>query len=116
MEPASEQFCYLTTTGRVSGRHHTIEIWFALEGRTAYLLSGGARRADWVQNILRTPRVTLRIGDRTFSGRGRVVTDPEEEDRARRLVHEKYQPGYSGDLTGWRRSALPIAVDLNDAP
>ncbi len=26
---ADEDFCYLTTTGRISGRAHTIEIWFA---------------------------------------------------------------------------------------
>lgn len=27
---ADETFRYLTTTGRISGRPHTIEIWFAL--------------------------------------------------------------------------------------
>jgi len=24
----------------------------------------------------------------------------------------KYQPTYGGDLSGWRRSSLPVAVDL----
>jgi hypothetical protein len=42
----------------MSGRPHTIEIWFALDERALYLLSGG------------------------------------------------------GDLSGWRRSSLPVAVDL----
>ena len=28
---AGETYCYLTTTGRVTGKPHTIEIWFALE-------------------------------------------------------------------------------------
>ena len=28
-EHAGEQFCYLTTTGRVTGRPHEVEIWFA---------------------------------------------------------------------------------------
>jgi hypothetical protein len=37
--------CYLTTTGRVSGRPHTIEIWFALQDRTLYVLSGWRRSA-----------------------------------------------------------------------
>src|SRR5215210_3089845 len=27
---AEENFCYLTTTGRITGRPHEIEIWFAL--------------------------------------------------------------------------------------
>ena len=38
---ARERNGYLTTTGRVSGRAHEIEIWFAVEpesaGRTVYL-------------------------------------------------------------------------------
>ena len=38
----SEDFCYLTTTGRTSGKPHEIEIWFALRDGTLYLLSGGA--------------------------------------------------------------------------
>ncbi len=38
---AGEQYCYLTTTGRVTGRPHTIEIWFALDGGTLYMLAGG---------------------------------------------------------------------------
>jgi deazaflavin-dependent oxidoreductase (nitroreductase family) len=109
---AAESFCYLTTTGRVSGRPHTIEIWFAVDGSTLYLLSGGAERSDWVRNLIRTPAVEVRIADRTFPGTARVVTDPAEDERARRLVHDKYQPGYRGDLTEWRQSSLPVAVDL----
>ena len=37
-----------------------------------------------------------------------------EDARARRLVFDKYQPGYGGDLTDWRARALPVAVDLGD--
>ena len=36
-----EDLCYLTTTGRNSGRPHTIEIWFALNEQTLYMLAGG---------------------------------------------------------------------------
>jgi len=39
---ASEDFCYLTTVGRRTGTRHTIEIWFARENGTLYLLSGGS--------------------------------------------------------------------------
>jgi deazaflavin-dependent oxidoreductase (nitroreductase family) len=114
---ADEQFCYLTTTGRVSGRPHTIEIWFGLSGSTLYMLSGnGARqRADWVRNIMKTPAVSVRIGERESRGTGRVVEDPEEDELARRLLLEKYEPGYSGDLSEWGRTALPVAVDLAKA-
>ena len=109
-------FCYLTTTGRVSGRPHTIEIWFALDERTLYLLSGGGDRSDWVRNLQASPEVIVRIGRRDapeLAGRARVVAPGTDEDGlARRLVTDKYQPGYGGDLSGWRRSSLPVAVDL----
>ena len=115
LEPLnSEQFCYLTTTGRVTGRPHTIEIWFGLNDRTLYMLSGNgpSHRADWVRNLMRRPSVSVRIRDRGFAGNGRVVEDPEEDALARRLLLAKYEPTYSGDLSDWGRTALPIAVDI----
>ena len=108
----SEQYCYLTTTGRVSGEPREIEIWFALEGSSLYMLSGGGNRSHWVRNLMRDPRVIVRIGDSSFDGRARIVTDPGEDARARELVVAKYAGSYSGDLTDYRRTALPVAVDL----
>lgn len=107
-----EDYCYLTTTGRVTGRPHEIEIWFALEGSTLYMLSGGGDRADWVKNIRNNPEATVKIIDSTFEGRGRFVNGAEDE-LARKLLFEKYQPRTGGDLTRWRGSALPVAVDLS---
>ena len=112
---AAEAFCYFTTTGRVTGRPHTIEIWFALNGRTLYMLSGNGprHRADWVRNLMKTPVATVRIGEREFPGSGRIVEDSEEDGLARGLLLEKYEPTYSGDLSDWGRTALPVAVDLD---
>jgi deazaflavin-dependent oxidoreductase (nitroreductase family) len=109
---AGQDYCYLTTTGRASGRPHEIEIWFALRGRTLYLLSGRGGRSDWVKNLQRAPDVRVRIGRRRFAGRARVVGAKREDALARRLLYEKYTPGYSGDLTSWRERALPVAIDL----
>jgi deazaflavin-dependent oxidoreductase (nitroreductase family) len=118
-DQGAQPFCYLTTTGRVSGRPHTIEIWFALQDHTLYLLSGGGDRSDWVRNLLTRPEVTVRLGRRdaaALAGRARLVEAASDEDElARRLVTGKYQPGYGGDLSGWRRSSLPVAVDLEAA-
>jgi deazaflavin-dependent oxidoreductase (nitroreductase family) len=112
---ANEPFGYLTTTGRISGRPHTVEIWFAGRGGTVYLLSGGRDRADWVRNVSRQPRVTFRVGTVEWVGHARIITDPDEDRLARQLVAGKYQPTYSGDLTTWRDTALPVAVDLTPA-
>ncbi len=109
---ADEQYCYLTTIGRVTGRRRRIEIWFAIDDDTLYILSGGGDRSDWVKNLRRDPAVTVEIGPGRFQGRARVVTDPIESERARALVYDKYAPGYRGDLASWRRRSLPIGVDL----
>lgn len=110
---ADEEYCYLTTTGRVSGRPHEIEIWFALRGSTLYMLAGN-HGSDWVKNIQTTPDVTVRIRDRVYAGRGRVVDAGTEEDtRARTLVGPKYREWQPGQpLQGWTWTALAVAVDL----
>jgi deazaflavin-dependent oxidoreductase (nitroreductase family) len=113
-ELAAEPFCYLTTRGRVTARPHRIEIWFALDGETLYLLSGGRERSDWVKNLRKTPEVTVELGQEVFAGHARIVADPEEDERARALVHDKYAGSYGGDLSRWRRTALPVAVDLGN--
>ncbi len=104
-------YCYLTTTGRHTGGQHTIEIWFALHDATVYLLSGGGDRSDWVKNLMVSPQVVLQIGDEKRATRARVVSDPAEDDLARRIVVEKYAPRYRGDLTDWGRTSLPVAID-----
>jgi deazaflavin-dependent oxidoreductase (nitroreductase family) len=110
---ASEQFCYLTTAGRKTGSPHEIEIWFGMSGASVYMLSGGGEKSDWVRNLLAEPRVTVRIAQRTFDGTARVVSDAAEHEMARKLLLRKYEPTYTGDLTDWGRTALPVAVDLD---
>ena len=111
---ASEQNCYLTTTGRVTGNPHTIEIWFAMAvgGDMLYMLSGGQDRSDWVKNIGRNSQVRVRIGGETFLGHARVVEDRVEDREARRLVVKKYYGRDSVQSTGWEAESLAVAVDL----
>ena len=110
---ANEDFCYLTTTGRVTGRAHEIEIWFILvpDTHALYMLSDSAS-SDWVRNLRRDSRVTVRIAGERFEGLARVVEDEEEDELARGLLVEKYE-GSPGSLASWRTSALPVAVDLS---
>ena len=109
---AQEDFCYLTTTGRISGRPHTIEIWFALHEQTLYLLSGGRDKSDWVKNALQTPTVQMKINNTILSGTARLITGTEEDTLARKIVFEKYVSRSSDDLVDWSRTSLPIAIDI----
>jgi deazaflavin-dependent oxidoreductase (nitroreductase family) len=107
-----QEYCYLTTTGRVSGRLHEIEIWFGSQKNTLYLLSG-SETSDWVKNLRKDPAVSVRIANHTFTGTARVVEDQEEERIARYLLAEKYQEWEEGrTLSQWARTALPIAIDI----
>jgi len=108
-----EEYCYLTTSGRVTGKPHQIEIWFGLNGNTVYLLSGGREKSDWVKNLLKNPLVTMRIARRTFKATARLVKDQEEEMMARNMLADKYhERKANGSLGNWARTALPVAIDL----
>ena len=93
MDPA-ERNAYVTTTGRRTGRRHEIEIWFATDGTTVWLVSGGGERSDWVQNLLTRPEATVRIGDQELMTSARLpLPQDEEKQTAARLLADKY-PGY----------------------
>jgi len=111
---ADNDFAYLTTTGRRTGKEHTIEIWFALHEGRIYMLSGGGDRADWVRNLRKTPRVRLRIGTQSASATARVVRAGTKEDElARHLLDGKYQGWREGKrLSSWARNARPVAIEL----
>jgi deazaflavin-dependent oxidoreductase (nitroreductase family) len=109
---AALDFCYLTTTGRVSGSPHRIEIWFVLVDEIVYLMAGDRDRSDWVRNLMITPDVELELGGRKRVTRARVVEDGSAEDvLARRTMLEKYEDRDGGDLSTWGRTALVVAVD-----
>ena len=113
MAEADLDYCYLTTTGRNSGKKRTVEIWFGLEGDIVYFLSGGGDEAQWVKNFLVDDRVTIRLGRKTYPGRARLVKDKEEDAKARRLLAAKYQGWAPGKrLSGWANNSLAVAVDL----
>ncbi|MBA3945077.1 MAG: nitroreductase family deazaflavin-dependent oxidoreductase [Herpetosiphonaceae bacterium] len=109
---ANTEFCYLTTTGRVTGKPHTIEIWFALQAPVLYMLAGSGNNADWVKNAQHQPEVSVRINEVELAGAARVVTATEEDALARRLILEKYEGHSEDDLTEWGRTSLPVAIDL----
>lgn len=112
---ADKDFAYLTTTGRRSGRDHTVEIWFALHEGRIYMLSGGGDRADWLRNLRKTPRVRLRIGTQATSAAARVLRAGTKEDQlARELLDGKYQGWREGKrLSSWARNSVPVVIELD---
>ena len=104
--------CTLVTRGRTSGEPRSVTIWFAVVGRTVYLLSGGGEAAHWVRNLRADPSVAVIAGGARVEGRARVVAPDEPDDPvAREAIAAKY--GTTG-LRTWLRTSLPVAIDLWD--
>lgn len=111
---AKEEYCYLTTQGRVSGRLHEIEIWFGTQGGSRIYLMAGNHRSDWVLNSEKEPGVSVRIAGYSFGGRAGIVQNKDEEMSARYLLAEKYQEWDAGrKLSEWARTALVVGIDLS---
>ena len=66
----------LTTTGRKSGLPRVTALQYEEVDGAIYLGSSRGTRADWFQNLVADPAVTIRVRSRQFSGRAQPVTDP----------------------------------------
>lgn len=90
----AEDYCDLTTTGRRSGRAHTVEIWFALHDGSMFII-GDPSRPDWYRNVVADGRVGVRLGDLDLVGRAAPVTDAARRRLAGRLLATKYRSSLS---------------------
>jgi deazaflavin-dependent oxidoreductase (nitroreductase family) len=89
---AREQYLYLTTRGRKSGRPREIEIWFTHRDRRFYLIAEYPT-SNWVQNLRADPKAQVRVADQTFTANARVVTheaEPELHGAIASLSIKKY--------------------------
>jgi deazaflavin-dependent oxidoreductase (nitroreductase family) len=103
-----DPYCYLTTVGRVSGRPHTIEIWFVVEAGSAWLLTEPDGGTDWVRNLRREPQVRLRVGAVEVDALAAVVDLPAHAD-VRRALADRYRHT-DDDLDAWAAGALAVRV------
>ncbi|MFN8598396.1 MAG: nitroreductase/quinone reductase family protein [Anaerolineae bacterium] len=66
----------LTTTGRKSGLPRTTALQYEEIDGAIYLGSSKGTHADWFQNLVANPCVSVRVKARQFSGLAEPVTDP----------------------------------------
>ena len=105
-EPSPLEYLYVTTIGRITGEPREIEIWFVESEGKLYILAEHFHDAQWVKNIQRNPRVSVRLGKQQFEAMARVLDS--ERDRAtwltvQQLAREKY---------GWG-DGLPVEIACN---
>lgn len=93
MTPANPtQFLYLTTTGRKSGQPREIEIWFT-ERNGLYYVMAEYETSNWVRNLRANPDVQVRVSEKRFAARARILVAGTEDETCRavqKLYQEKY--------------------------
>jgi hypothetical protein len=116
----------LVTTGRVSGRPHSVRLRFAYDDGLIWLRTGerasppdatGVRRrtefdrtSDWLRNLEQDPAARIRIGDAELGARYEASSDPAADlRRAVELLRDKYGAEWVGD---WYLDAGRIPVKL----
>jgi deazaflavin-dependent oxidoreductase (nitroreductase family) len=109
----------ITCRGRRSGRPHTVEIWFGIDGTSLYLISGNGATADWYRNMIADPAVTVCFADGSErQGRARAVVDAGERRRVGDLMGTKYpwdgDPSIGLTRQAWCYDAPVIAVEFDD--
>jgi deazaflavin-dependent oxidoreductase (nitroreductase family) len=87
-----EQFLYLKTRGRKTGREREIEIWFTQHDGRFYVIAE-YETSHWVQNLRADPRVQIRVGNEIVAAWARVLSsaaDLETMKMAQELSRRKY--------------------------
>ena len=89
----------LTTIGRVSGKRHTVTVWFLVDGDRLYLVTLKMGR-DWPRNLLKNGSVELKIGGTRMRGQARRITHPKHFEQVKRLLAQKYWAAWLGSWFG----------------
>jgi len=94
-----EQYLYLTTLGRKTGRPREIEIWFTERDGRFYVIAEDST-AHWLQNLRVAPEAKVRVAGQSFAARARIVS-PDTEPDLHRAVQELSRQKY-----GWGEGTI----------
>lgn len=95
------RFLMLTHTGRKSGlpRHTVIEVVLHNKDTdTYYVVSDWGEKADWYQNIHKTPSVIVQTGGRTFRSKAEFIPVGDAVDKLKAYACE--HPTAFNELSG----------------
>lgn len=75
----------LETVGRKSGQARRVPVGNGLEGDVFWIVAEHGRKASYVRNIEKNPRVRVRVGGRWRTGTARVLLDDDARARQRTM-------------------------------
>jgi len=86
MGTASDIIMVITTTGRKTGKRHSIPIGYLHDGDDIVALTG-ENVSNWFRNVLANGKATLEIKKGKFDVHGKLITDEAERQR----IFKRYQ-------------------------
>jgi deazaflavin-dependent oxidoreductase (nitroreductase family) len=106
-----EKFIYLTTTGRKTGKPHTVELWFAISDNRIFLSHEGTM-TDWMKNIQKKGDVNVKIGNIKLAGKAGITPDKgASREMGKKALYEKYYgPASKEVLDGWFELSKVIEI------
>ena len=110
-EVKGEEFIYLTTKGRKTGRSHKVELWFGFSDGRLYLSHEG-EHTDWIRNLERRPRVDLEVGGAVFEGEARVASGDAREAGKKALYVKYYGPASKEVIDDWFDLSTVVEITL----
>lgn len=109
-EIADEKYLYLTTTGRITGNLHTVELWFAIVGATIYLSHEG-KYTDWMKNVLKNNRVVIEIQGKKWNGSAQIFRSGEAFDLGKHALYLKYYgPAEKAVIDDWFSASVVVEL------
>lgn len=85
---APRAYALLETMGRHSGRVRHTPVGNGLDGDTFWLIAAHGRQADYVLNLLRTPRVRVKVANRWRDGTAVLLPGDDVAARSRTLPYQ----------------------------
>jgi deazaflavin-dependent oxidoreductase (nitroreductase family) len=84
-----ERLVLLTTTGRRTGRRHTVPMMIHREGDRMFVMAsnqGDPKEPDWFGNLVANPRVTVEVGDERWEGDATPLKGAERDRQWARIT------------------------------
>ncbi len=95
------QYIYLTTKGRKTGKAHTVQIWFAYAHGKLYLSHEGAY-TDWMKNLEKNEMVNGKINAVNFEAKAKIVGEGNAREQGKKALYEKYyKPASKAVIDDW---------------
>ncbi len=98
--------CWLTTTGRITAKRHTSELWFVPADGGIFLMSGSGGLRQWCLDLESEEQGVVRIGDQRWHARSAKLEESPTRTAVLELFHDKYDEYDGGD-----RNRLPTWLE-----